>query len=178
MSVAMTTKGMRELDYIYLGRLMLLQGRPISASDAQLVGSAANSNRLALYGDAEAMQKFGGPAPDPRSVQDKATLPKQIADGAKSDGEYNVKTAEAVYGYGDYAKAEALARAAKTKPGMKNPTEADMVIAMSLTAQGKYAEAAPMFDSIKDANPASARVVRLWSYLTKLKASPVAATAQ
>jgi hypothetical protein len=178
MSVAMTTKGMRELDYIYLGRLMLLQGRPISASDAQLVGSAANSNRLALYGDAEAMQKFGGPAPDPRSVQDKATLPKQIADGAKSDGEYNVKTAEAVYGYGDYAKAEALARAAKTKPGMKNPTEADMVIAMSLTAQGKYAEAAPIFDSIKDPNPASARVVRLWGYLTKLKASPVSATAQ
>ena len=140
-----------------------------------MVGSAANSNKLALYGDAEAMQKFGGPAPDPRAAADKKTLPKQIADGAKNDGEYNVKTAEAAYGYGQYADAEKLARAAKTKPGVKDPTEPDMVIAMSLAAQGKYAEAAAIFDTIKPGNGASARVVRLWGYYTKTKANPTTA---
>jgi len=172
MGVSLTTKGMRDLDYIYMGRLMLLQGGQIAQSDANLVGSAANSNRLGLYGDAEAMQKFGGPAPDPRAVADKKSMPQQIAAGAKNDGEYNVKTAEAAYGYGDYADAEALARAAKTKPGVKDPTEPDMVLGMALTAQGKYAEAVPVFESIKQSNPASARVVRLWDYFAKQKANP------
>jgi hypothetical protein len=170
--VSLTAKGMRDIDYIYLGRLMRLQGGKIRPEDATLVGSAGNSNKLGLYGDAEAMQKFGGPAPDPRAVADKKSLPKQIADGAKNDGEYNIKTAEAAYGYGQYADAEALARAAKTKPGVKDPTEPDMVIAMSLAAQGKNAEAATIFDSIKQSNPASARVVRLWGYHTKAQANP------
>jgi len=90
------------------GRLMLLQGGKIRPEDATLVGSAANSNKLGLYGDAEQMQKVGGPAPDSRAAADKASLPKQIADAAKQDGEYNIKTAEAAYGYGRYAEAEAL----------------------------------------------------------------------
>ena len=179
-SVALTTKGMRDIDYVYMGRLIVLQAGKVKPTDAQLVGSAANSNKLGLYGDAATMQKFGGPAVDPRAAADKASLPKQIADAAlpKNDGEYGIKTAEAVYGYGQYADAERLARASKTKPGVKDPTEPDMVIAMSLAAQGKYAEAVPIFDSLKPANPASARVVRLWSYYVKAKASPATATAQ
>jgi len=174
MGVALTSKGMRDIDYVYMGRLMLAQGGKIRPEDATLVGSAANSNKLGLYGDAEQMQKAGGPAPDPRAAADKASLPKQIADAAKQDGEYNVKTAEAAYGYGRYAEAETLARAAKAKPGVKDPSEPDTVLAMSLAAQGKYAEAAPIFDSIKQSNPASARVVRLWGYYVKNKANPPA----
>jgi hypothetical protein len=173
--VALTTKGMRDIDYVYMGRLIMAQAGKVKAEDATMVGSAANSNKLALYGDAEAMQKFGGPAPDPRIAADKKSLPKQIADGAKNDGEYNVKTAEAAFGYGQYADAERLARAAKTKPGVKDPSEPDMVIAMSLSAQGKYAEAATIFDTIKPANPASARVLRLWTYYVKTKANPATA---
>ncbi len=172
MGVALTSKGMRDIDYVYMGRLMLLQGGKIRPEDATLVGSAANSNKLGLYGDAEQMQKVGGPAPDSRAAADKASLPKQIADAAKQDGEYNIKTAEAAYGYGRYAEAEALARAAKTKPGVKDPTEPDTVLAMALAAQGKYAEALPIFESIKLSNPASARVIRLWGYVVKIKASP------
>jgi hypothetical protein len=178
MGIALTQRGMRDIDYIYMGRLMQLQGGKIKAADAQLVGSAANSNKLGLYGDADAMQKFGGPAADPREAADKKSLPKQIADGAKNDGEYNVKTAEAAYGYGQYADAEKLARTAKTKPGVKDPTEPDMVIGISLAAQGKYAEAAAVFDSIKQSNPPSARVVRLWGYFAKSKANPATAAAK
>ena len=71
----------------WLGRLILLQAGKVKASDATLVGSAANSNKLGLYGDAAAMQKFGGPAPDPRAAADKASLPKQIADAAVAAAE-------------------------------------------------------------------------------------------
>jgi tetratricopeptide (TPR) repeat protein len=176
--VALTARQMRDIDYVYMGRLIVAQSGKVKSDDAIMVGSAANSNKLALYGDAEAMQKFGGPAPDPRAAADRKSLPKQIADGAKNNGEYNVKTAEAAFGYGQYADAEKLARDAKTKPGVKDPTEPDMVIAMSLSAQGKYAEAAAIFDTIKPANPASARVVRLWTYYVKTKANPATAAAK
>jgi hypothetical protein len=175
MGVALTTKGMRDIDYIYMGRLMLVNGGKISASDAQLVGSVANKS--GLYGDADAMQKNGGPAADARMGADKKTIPAQIAAEAKQGGEYDVKTAEALYGYGMYPEAEAAARLAQTKGGAKDPTEAPMVIAMAQAAQGKYADAAAGFSAITAPNPASARVVRLWSYYAKTKASPAAAPA-
>jgi hypothetical protein len=178
MGVALTGKGMRDVDYVYMGRLMLLRGGQINQSDANLVGSAANSNKLALYGDAEAMQKFGGPAPDPREAADKKSMPSQIAAGAKQNGNYDVKTAEAAYGYGLYSDAENLARMAKTKGGAPDPTEADMVIGMAQAAQGKYADAATTFGGINQPTPASARVVRLWTYYVKSKANSPAAAAQ
>jgi hypothetical protein len=53
-------------------------------------------------------------------------------------------------------------------------TEPDMVLGMAQAAQGKYAEAAQTFASINQPNPASARVVRLWTYYVKAKANPAA----
>ena len=175
-SVAMTTRGMRELDYVYLGRLMLQQGREISATDAQLIGTTAN--KLALYGDAEALQKVGGPPADAREVADKKSIPAQIAAGAKQNGEYNVKLAEVLYGYGMFPEAIAAAQLAKTKGGASDPAEADLVIGMTQAATGKYAEAAATFAGIQPSNPASARVVRLWGYYVKSKASPATAAAK
>jgi tetratricopeptide (TPR) repeat protein len=173
LSVAMTTRGMREMDYIYLGRLMVQQGYKITSNDAQLIGGAAN--KLALYGDADTMQKSGGPAPDPRAVADKKSIPAQITAGAKQGGEYNVKLAEVLYGYGMFPEALQAAQMAKTKGGMTDPTEADMVIGMTQIATGQYAEAGKTFAGITAANPASARVVRLWGYLAKIKADPTLA---
>ena len=176
MGVSLTTKGMRDIDYIYMGRLMLVNGGKISATDAQLVGSVANKS--ALYGDADAMQKAGGPPADARMAADKKTIAAQIAAEAKQGGEYAVKTAEALYGYGMYAEAEAAARLAQSKGGAKDPTEAPMVIAMAQAAQGKFAEAATGFAGITAPNPASARVVRLWGYYAKTKANPTTAAAK
>ena len=76
-----------------------------------------------------------------------------------------------------YAQAEKMARDAKAKGATKEPNEADMVIGMSLAAQGKYAEAATVFSGITAANPAKARVVRLWGYYVKSKAAPATAAA-
>jgi hypothetical protein len=176
MGVSLTTKGMRDIDYIYMGRLMLVNGGKVSATDASLVGSVANKS--ALYGDADAMQKLGGPAPDARMAADKKSLPAQIAAEEKQGGEYAVKTAEALYGYGMYPEAEAAAHLAQTKGGAKDSTEAPMVIGMAQAAQGKYAEAATTFGGITAPNPASARVVRLWGYYAKSKANPATAAAK
>ncbi len=173
MEVSLTTKGMRDIDYIYMGRLMFLQGGPLSQPDASLIGSTAS--KAALYGDAEQAEKAGGTGFPPSAAKveaDKKTFAQQIAAGAKQNGVYNVKTGEAAYGYGMYSDAEALGQAAKTKGGLQDPTEADMLIGMSQAAQGKYAEAAQTFSAINQSNPASARVVRLWTYFAKQKANP------
>jgi hypothetical protein len=173
MEVSLTTKGMRDIDYIYMGRLMFLQGGPLSQADASLIGSTAS--KAGLYGDAVQAEKAGGtgfPPPEAKVDADKKTFAQQIAAGAKQNGQYNVKTAEAAYGYGMYADAESMAAAAKTKGGAQDPTEPDMVVGMSQAAQGKYAEAAQTFSAINQPNPAAARVVRLWTYFAKQKANP------
>jgi hypothetical protein len=167
LSVSLGIKGMRDIDYVYLGRLMFATGANVPATDMQLVGS--NANKQGFYGDAEQAQKKGGPAPDSRMAADRKSIPQQITAGAKQGGEYNVKLAQALYGYGMYAEAETAARLAKTKGDAKDPTEADMVIGMSQQAQGKYSEAAATFGAIKAPNPAADRVLRLWNIYVKAK---------
>jgi len=175
MGVALTTKGMRDVDYVYMGRLMFLQGGKVSPTDASLIGSTAS--RLGFLGEAAQAQKLGGTGfadPGPKIDADKKTFAAQVAAGPKQNGVYNVKTAEAAYGYEMYADAETLAKQAKAKGGVPDATEPDMVLGMAQAAQNKYAEAAQTFASINQPNPASARVVRLWTYYVKAKANPAA----
>jgi len=178
MGVALTTKGMRDVDYVYMGRLMFLQGGKVSPTDASLIGSTAS--RLGFLGEAAQAQKLGGTGfadPGPKIDADKKTFAAQVAAGPKQNGVYNVKTAEAAYGYGMYPEAETLARAAKEKGGVQDPTEPDMVLGMAQAAQNKYADAAQTFGAVQQSNPASARVARLWGYYAKVKANPTAAPA-
>ena len=175
MGVSLTTKGMRDIDYIYMGRLMFLQGGKMRPEDASLIGSTAS--RLGFLGEAVQAQKLGGQGftdPGPKVDADKKSFPAQVAAGAKQNGVYNVKTAEAAYGYEMFADAETLAKQAKAKGGVPDATEPDMVLGMAQAAQNKYAEAAQTFASINQPNPASARVVRLWTYYVKAKANPAA----
>lgn len=175
LGVSLGVKGLRDIDYVYLGRLMFATKAPVQPNDMQLVGATAN--KQGLYGDAEQAQKQGGPAPDARMGADRKTIPQQITAGAKEGGEYNVKLAQALYGYGMYAEAETAARLAKTKGGIKDATEADMVIGMSQLGQGKAADAVATFKGITAPNPASARVLRLWVMHAQSKASPATAAA-
>ena len=172
MGVSLTTKGMRDIDYIYMGRLMFLQGGKMRPEDASLIGSTAS--RLGFLGEAVQAQKLGGTGfadPGTKVAADKKDFPAQVAAGAKQNGVYNVKTAEAAYGYEMFADAETLAKQAKAKGGVPDATEPDMVLGMAQAAQNKYAEAAQTFASINQPNPASARVVRLWTYYVKTKAN-------
>ncbi len=171
--VSMGGKGMTDIDYVYLGRLMGPTGAKTTANDAQLVGSTANKS--ALYGDAEAFQKMGGPAPDAREAADKKSIPDQIklANSPKGGGEFAAKLAEALYGYGQYQDAITIAQIAK-KGGAKDPIEADMVIGQSQAALGQFDAAAATFAGITAPNPARARVVRLWTYYVKSKTAGAA----
>lgn len=176
MEVSLTTKGMRDVDYVYMGRLMFLQGGQVNAADASLVGSTAS--RLGFLGEAVQAQKLGGsgfPDNTAKAEADKKTMAAQIAAGAKQNGLYNVKMAEALYGYGMYPEAIAAAQAAKQKGGVPDASEADMVIGQAQVASGQYDAAATTFAAVNQSNPASARVVRLWGYFAKSKANPGAA---
>jgi tetratricopeptide (TPR) repeat protein len=178
LGVSMGGKGMTDIDYVYLGRLMGPTGAKTTSQDAQLVGSTANKN--ALYGDAETFQKMGGPAPDAREAADKKSIPDQIklANTPKGNGEFAVKLAEALYGYGQYQDAINMAQLAKQKGGTKDSIEADMVIGQSQAALGQYDAAVATFAGITAPNPARARVVRLWGYYVKSKTAGAAAPAK
>ena len=176
-NVAISTPGIRDIDAVMVGRLNFASGNTVSKENADLVGQTAQ--KLALYGDAQVAASKGGTGftPDAKRIaDDKATMPQQIAEGQKQNGIYNVKLAEALYGYGMYPQAEAAARLALSKGGI-DASEAQMLIAMSLYQQGKYAEAEAAFGQVQGGSPATPRIARLWAIQSKLKASPVAASA-
>ena len=176
--VAISSKGIRDVEVIWLGRLLFAVGATPSSQDSNLFGSTAS--HLTFFGDALVAQQHGGsgfPDPTARADADKKTIPAQIAAGQKQNGEYNVKLAEALYSYGMYPEAEAAAKLAASKGGTKDPSEAPMVLGQALTAQGKYDEAVQAFGRVQGGGPATARITRLWTDYANVKKNPSAATA-
>ncbi|HXS06550.1 MAG TPA: hypothetical protein VN723_07165 [Rhizomicrobium sp.] len=174
--VAISSKGIRDLEVVWLGRLIFLAGATPSQQDANLFGATAS--HLTFFGDAQVAAQHGGtgfPDPTARADADKKTIPAQIAAGQKQNGEYNVKLAEALYSYGMYPQAEAAAKLAQSKGGTKDTTEAPMVLGQALTAQGKYDDAIAAFGQVQGGGPATARITRLWVALAKIKKNPPAA---
>ncbi|HEX4371236.1 MAG TPA: hypothetical protein VH019_07795 [Rhizomicrobium sp.] len=176
--VTITSKGIRDTDIIWLGRLLFQVGATASAEDSNLFGQTAS--HATFFGDALVSQQHGGtgfPDPTARADADKKTMPQQIAAGEKQNGNYNAKLAEALYSYGMYAEAEAAAKLAMSKGGTTDPSEAPMVLGQSLVAQGKYADAVTAFGQVQGGGPATARITRLWVDYAKVKQNPPAATA-
>jgi tetratricopeptide (TPR) repeat protein len=174
--VAISSKGIRDLEVVWLGRLIFLAGATPSQQDANLFGATAS--HLTFFGDAQVAAQHGGtgfPDANARADADKKTIPAQIAAGQKQNGEYNVKLAEALYSYGMYSEAEAAAKLAQSKGGTKDSTEAPMVLGQALTAQGKYDDAIAAFGQVQGGGPATARITRLWVALAKIKKNPPAA---
>ena len=173
--ITMGTKGLRDVDAVYLGRLLFATGAKVSSQDATIVGQTAS--KLTFFGDAVNAQQHGGTGfadPVARADADKKTIQAQIAAGQKQGGQYNVKLAEALYSYGMYPEAEAAARLAQTKGGATDPSEAPMVIGMAEVGQGKYTDAVASFGQVTGGSPATPRIARLWSDYAKIKASPPA----
>jgi hypothetical protein len=177
--VAISSKGVRDLDEVWLGRLLFLSGATVSSADASLIGSVAS--HLTFFGDAQVAQQHGGTGfPDANAAanKDKATMTAQIAAGQKQNGNYNAKIAEALYSYGMYPEAEAAARLAIQKGGAVDPSEPPMVLAQSLIAQGKYDEGIATLGQVTGGGPATPRIVRLWvDYANVKKNPPAGATA-
>jgi len=164
------TKGLRDQDSIWLGRLLFVVGAQVPPVDASTVGQIASQK--GFFGDAINAKAHGGqvdPDPAPRADSDKKTMADQIAQEQAQDGAYNAKLAEALYGYGMYGEAETAAKLAIQKGGNPDPSEAPMVLGQALTAQGKYDDAIAAFGQVSGGGPATPRIARLWAEYAKLK---------
>ncbi|MBS0279817.1 MAG: hypothetical protein JSR25_01545 [Proteobacteria bacterium] len=174
--VAISSKGIRDVEVIWLGRLMFASGAKPSQQDLNLFGS--NASRLTFFGDALIAQQHGGtgyPDPSPRAEADKKTIQAQITAAQKQNGNYSAKLSEALYSYGMYPEAETIAKLAMSKGGAADATEAPMVLGQSLLAQGKYDDAIAAFGQVQGGGPATARITRLWVALANIKKNPPAA---
>jgi hypothetical protein len=189
LDLALGTKGLRDIDALYLNRLRIVTGGAGKVDDYTLIANVAL--QMGFPGEAQAALEAGiqkGAISDSgkvaallsqarsKAAADQKSLGAQIAMGEKQGGEYNVKLAEALYGYGRYADAEAAARRAQAKGGTKDPTEAPMVLGMALVGEGKYAEAATTFQSV-NGGAATNRAAHLWANYANGKAAPAAASA-
>lgn len=166
--VTMSTKGMRDIDALMLGRLLFVSGGTVSKDDADLIGQTAQ--KMAIYGDAQTAQAKGATLQlDPaRVAADKADVPKQITLGASQNGLFNIKLAEALYGYGMYAEAESVARTAQTKGGA-DASEITTLIGLSQIMQGKYADGIATLGTVQGGGPVTPRVAELWVAYAKNK---------
>lgn len=176
--VALSSRGLRDVEAVWLGRLAFLIGTTPVPQDLTLIGSTAD--HLTFYGDAEQASKHGGTgfADDTaRADADKKTIPQQITAGEKQGGQYNAKLAEALYSYGMYPEAQAAAQLAVTKGGATDATEAPMVLGQALAAQGKYDDAIAAFGKVTGGGPATQRITRLWVDYCNVKKNPPTATA-
>ena len=188
--IALTTKGIQDVDVMYILRLRLLMPDIMLPEDYTALASAADSKGYSteafnvlqkgisagkitagkagpLYAHAKA-----GAASDARD------LPQIVASAEKSKtGEQDVKLAEDYWGYGRYADVESAARRAISKGGMKDPSEGAMVLGMALVAQGKYDEG---IQTLSQVNGSAARnaAAHLWTLYARAQQKKAGATAQ
>lgn len=188
-NIALGTKGIKDQDALYLFRLRQLIGAMTDSSDYSLMGTLAEqvgypqeAVKVLEAGIAagkltagEVSAKLSKARHD--AAQDKSALSQIAASAAKSKtGEQSVKLAEDYWGYDRYADAEAAARAAIAKGGLKDPSEGQMMLGLSLTAQGKYAEAQTAFGSVSG-SAARMKAAHLWSLYAQAKAKGTQAAA-
>jgi tetratricopeptide (TPR) repeat protein len=181
-SISFGTKGMNDVIAMDLYRLMLVT-KSFNGSEAGLAGRLAN--QLRYYGDAVAILESAGVhgadlnVARSNAAKEQGLLNTEISAARKGGGQTALNVAEALYGYGRYADAEALARQAG-KAG-KNPGEGEMVVGMALVRQGKFADAAQAFQSVSG-NAAMLKAAHLWGIYARQQAgggqtSPVPAPA-
>ncbi|HWC62906.1 MAG TPA: hypothetical protein VG501_04735 [Rhizomicrobium sp.] len=174
--VAITQNGIRDVDAIWLGRLLFAVGAKVTQDDANMIGAIAG--HLTFFGDAVNAKTHGAvvdPDPVPRADADKKTLDQQIAAANAQNGTYSAKLAEALFSYGMYDKAEQMAQLSLSKGGnAQDPSESQMVLAQSQAMQGKYDDALANFGKVTGGGPATPRVARLWSEYVNLKKNPPA----
>lgn len=177
--VGLGTQGLRDLDAIYLGRLLVATKATVDPTQADIIGETAG--RLTFYGDALAMKEHGGtkfPDPTAKAAADKAALPKLVAQAqAAKSGLLAAKIAQAQYSYGMFADAEASARLAISKGGDPDVSEPQMVLAQSLASQGKYQDAIAAFKAVTGGSPATTRAAELWILYCNVQLSPPPAAA-
>src|SRR5579862_6749856 len=172
--VAFGAKGMNDATAIYLYRLLML-ANAAKGSDYKEMASALTT--LGYPTEAVNILQQGVSSGKISQGEVGATLTKarrdavadermlsQIASAAEKSrtGEQDIKLAEDYWGYGRYADAEAAARRATGKGGLKTPAEAPLMIGAAQVAQGKYADGIQTLSQVSGSD-AARRTAHLWS---------------
>jgi hypothetical protein len=190
LDIAMGTKGISELDALYLYRLRFLVGATASGDDYKVAAGVAV--HLGYPAEAETVLKSGIAAgklrdhgntrallrkaesdasADKRSLTTFARMAKQSKHGVQS-----VKLAEDYWGYGRYEDAIAAAKDGIAKGHLKDASEGNYILGISQAAAGHYAEAQATLAKV-DGNAARARGAHLWSLYAQSKMLPATAQA-
>jgi hypothetical protein len=178
--VTFGAKGMNDATAIYLYRLLVLAGAAKGsdykemASALTTLGYPTETKNVLQQGissgkltSAEAGATLAKARRD--AAADERMLPQIASAAAKSrTGEQDIKLAEDYWGYGRYADAEAAARRAVGKGGLKTPAEGPLMIGAAEVEQGKYADALQTLSQVTG-NEAATRTAHLWSLYAQAK---------
>lgn len=182
-------KNLNDLQALYLYRLRVVTNATTSLDDYAIManittkaGYPGETVAFLEHGMSAGVVKGGDKAgaqlgtARAKEAEDQKSLPAFAkAAEARKSGDFDVKLAEAYYGYARYAEAEAAAQRAITKGGMKDAGEAQMVLGMSLVGEGKAADASAAFAKVGGSANNQA-IAHLWTLYAERKygATPVA----
>jgi hypothetical protein len=177
---AFGAKGMNDATAIYLYRLLILAGGAKGsdykemASALTVLGYPTEAAKVLELGTSSgklSSGEVGATLAKARrdAAQDERMLPQIATAAAKSKtGEQDIKLAEDYWGYSRYADAEAAARRAISKGGLKTPAEGPLMIGAAGVAQGKYADAIQTLSQVSGSEAAT-RTAHLWSLYAQAK---------
>jgi hypothetical protein len=171
--------GMTNQEALYLYRLLVITNAMTGedykeyVSDTSDLGyptEAANVAQQGISAGKISASELPNLAKTRRDAQaDERALPQIAASAQKSrTGEQDVKLGEDYWGYGRYADAEAAAREAVTKGGLKTPWEGPMLIGAAQVAQGKYPDAIQTLSQVSGSG-AVTKTAHLWSLYAQSK---------
>lgn len=188
--LALNTKGIKELDELFLLRLKFMVPESMRTEDYTGLASVANvggysteaynvlqkgiaAGKVTAHdaGPTFAQAKSGAAA-DARDLKSIASQ----AERAKT-GESDIKLAEDYWGYGRFADAEASARRAISKGGIKDPNEGPMLLGMVLVAEGKFADGQQELSQV-GGSAARRAAAHLWSLYAQAQLKAQSGAAQ
>jgi len=179
--VAIGTKGLKDIDALYLFRLKLMAGAMTAGDDYTTLAGVAeqkgfpteaqdvlekgiSSGKLSSGQAGELLAKSRKDA-----AGDARLLPQIVSSAEKSKTvEQDVQLGEDYWGYGRFADAEAAARRAVAKGALKDPGEGPLLLGATLVAQGKYDEAIQTLGQV-NGSAAKMKVAHLWSLYAQAK---------
>lgn len=174
-TLALQTKGIKDIDELYLLRLKTLLPSTMVTED--YTGLAAIADAEGYSTEALNILQKGMQAGKVTSSQagvtltharnganqDARDLPKIAAEAERAKkGEADIKLAEDYWGYGRFADAEVAARRAIAKGGLKDPSEGPMLLGMILVAEKKYSDAVQSLSQVSGSAPRNA-AAHVWS---------------
>ena len=183
-ALALTTKGIKDLDALYIYRLRFMAGAmkepddyTIPAGIALQLGYPQEAKEFMTQGVntgkiSPGRSEAGGLLAKAKgeAATDQASLSSYASSASRAkSGEQDIKLAEDYWGYGRYADAEAAAREGIAKGGLKDSSEGYFILGISLVAQAKNIEAQEPLAKV-DGSAARSRAAYLWNLFAQARA--------